>query len=346
MKIAIYGSNIVPIHAHSLEERALGGTETGIIRLSGALSELGHEVSVFTPLENPPVSTPAYLHRNLITQSGEFDAFIAVRDWIPLLFQEVRAKKKYFWTGDAADQFPNYGIGDKRVSAEITYLFSVSEWHSKNLSTASGFPYEKIRVLGNGIDLSLFEGEETRNPRRLIYSSMPYRGLVYVPPLFTALKKKYSDLELHIFSSYSLYDQPEKHFAELKNALLALPNCTIHGTILQKQLAREFMKSSILFYPCHFEETSCITAMEAQAAGCVIVSSNLAALPETVGDAGILVREPPGTQEFLEAIFKATDRILSDASLWKKFSEAGIKRAQNFSWRVVAKRLETFLMEK
>ncbi|MDB5038577.1 MAG: hypothetical protein JWQ35_2105 [Bacteriovoracaceae bacterium] len=345
MKIAIYCTNIIPIHARSLDERAVGGTETGVIRFSEALSEAGHDVTVYTPHENPPPSVPRYLPKNLITQSGELDAFIAVRDWIPLLFQELKTKRKFFWTGDAADQFPNYGIGDKRVEKETCALLTVSDWQAKNLCEQSGFPIEKAFVLGNGINLDLFKGSENRNKRRLIYSSMPYRGLVYIPAIFSALKKKYPDLEMHVFSGYDVYNQPEREFEALRKNLLSLPDCTLHGNILQKDLAREFMKSAILLYPCHFEETSCITAMEAQAAGCAIVSSKLAALPETVGDAGILVSEAPGSQAFLEATFNAADKILSDDALWKKFSDAGLARAQNFAWKTVAKRFEKFLIE-
>lgn len=344
MKIAIYCSNIVPIHSRTLDERAVGGTETGVIRLAEALNALGHEVTVYTPHENPPPSKPVYLNKSKIVESEEFDAFIAVRDWIPLLFQEVKAKRKYFWTGDAADQYPNYGIGDRRLSAQVTALLAVSEWQANQLCEASGFPREKAFVMGNGIDLSLFEGSEKRNPRRLIYSSMPYRGLVYVPDLFRTLKKKFSDLELHVFSGYNLYDQPERHFEEIKKALLSLEGCTLHGVVPQRELAREFMKSAILFYPCHFEETSCITAMEAQAGGCVVVSTKLAALPETVGDAGLLIDETPGTTAFMHGILSATDRLLSEPDLWKRFHETALKRAQNFSWRMVAKRLETLLM--
>lgn len=344
MKIAIYCSNVVPIHAGTLKERAVGGTETGVIRLAEALYALGHDLTVYTPHENPPPSIPRYLPKAAVTESPHYDCFIAVRDWIPLLFQEIKATRKFFWTGDAADQFPNFGVGDKRVAGQISALLAVSEWQANQLCAASGFPIEKSFVLGNGIDLSSFEGSETRNLKRLIYSSMPYRGLVYVPALFQALRRKHPELELHVFSGYNLYDQPEKHFEEIKKALTGLPGCHLHGTVRQSELAREFMKSAILFYPCHFEETSCITAMEAQAGGCAIVSTKLGALPETVGDAGILIDEVPGSQAFLDGIFQATDRILSQTELWNQFHKAALARAQNFSWRLVAKRLETFLM--
>ncbi len=338
MKIAFYASNIVPIHAGTLNERPLGGTETGLIRLAEALSQLGHEIFVYTPLESPPPSKPTYLFKNEIVNASELDAFVAVRDWIPLLFQEIRAKAKYYWTGDAADQFPNYGIGDKRVAAEVKNLLTVSQWQSENLCKGSGFPLEKAAVIGNGVDLSLFEGSEKRVRKRLIYSSMPYRGLVHIPPLYQALKKKHPDLELHVFSGYKVYDQNEKEFETLRKALQALPHCTIHGNVLQKDLAREFMKSSILFYPSHFEETSCITAIEAQAAGCPVLTTRLAALPETIGEAGILIDEVPGSQIFYEKFFAEADRLLSDDTLWTRLSEAGKSRASGFSWKVVAER--------
>ena len=90
MKILIYaGSNCVGFHAQSLKERALGGTETGVIRLAEQLESFGHEVHVFTRLENPPPSHPPYHPLQAINQFTEADVLISVRDWIPLFF-EVR----------------------------------------------------------------------------------------------------------------------------------------------------------------------------------------------------------------------------------------------------------------
>jgi hypothetical protein len=41
LKIGIFCGNVIPFHAKSLNERPLGGTETGVIRLSEALESLG-----------------------------------------------------------------------------------------------------------------------------------------------------------------------------------------------------------------------------------------------------------------------------------------------------------------
>src|SRR5947209_2216320 len=98
MKIAFFASNVVPIHPKSLDERPLGGTETGIIRLAEALENRGHEVTVFTPLENPPESRPRYLPLASVEKVGPVDAFVSIRDWIPL-FYKIPTKLRMLWTG-------------------------------------------------------------------------------------------------------------------------------------------------------------------------------------------------------------------------------------------------------
>ena len=86
--------------------------------------------------------------------------------------------------------------------------------------------------------------------------------------MYRWLHEKLPDIELSVFSSYKIYNQTQD-FEPLKREIESLPNTRIQESILQRDLAKEFLKSKVLFYPCHFEETSCITAIEAMAAGCV-----------------------------------------------------------------------------
>ena len=346
MKFAFFASNAVPFHARSLEERPLGGTETAVLRLAEALQLRGHQVTVFTPHENPPPSLPRYLPLRSVESHEPVDVFVSVRDWIPT-FYKVPAKKRFLWTGDSFDQFMNYGIGDRRIAKVLDGLLCVSQWQAKALCEASGFPIEKAWKLANGIELKAFEKTIEKKRKRLIYSSTPYRGLEHIPRLFLELKKKHPDLECHVFSSYKIYDQKEtSDYVALVESLKSQTGIVVHGSVLQAQLAEEFLKSSILFYPCHFEETSCITAMEAMAAGCVVLSSHLGALPETVGEAGILIPGRPGQGDYDSEFISAADRLLSDDALWGRYSVAGRQRAQTYSWAQVAESFEAFLRSK
>jgi hypothetical protein len=63
------------------------------------------------------------------------------------------------------------------------------------------------------------------------------------------------------------------------------------------------------------------------ARGCPVVASDAGALPEVVGDAGVLV--PPGDPTALAA---ALHRVLSDESFAASLGAAGHRRAATFTW--------------
>ncbi len=342
MRITFIHTAGAPIHAQSLEERPLGGTETALICLSQELHRIGHTVTVVGSVENPPLSLPLYLPLRAIGDLAEQDVIIAVRDWSPL-FLPIAAKKRLLWTGDSYDQPASVGLGDLRVAERIDRLLAVSSWHADTLCAASGFPRDKALVLRNGVRLSLFNGDEPRIRKRLIYSSTPYRGLALLTGIFAELRKAHPDLELHVFSGLQVYqgagiDENLAHtFEPLFTTLRATPGCTVHGNIKQEQLAREYMRSSVLAYPNTFDETSCITAMEAQAAGCPIVSSARGALPETVREAGILLSEQPGSPEYMAKFTSTVDKLLSDDPLWMSYSKKAIAQAQGYDWSSIAR---------
>jgi glycosyltransferase involved in cell wall biosynthesis len=260
---------------------------------------------------------------------------------------KIPTKLRMIWTGDSYDQLSNFGMGDKRVHSGVDCLLTVSQWQADRLSEESGFPRSKAWVLGNGIHPAFFEGTEKKIRKRLIYSSTPHRGLKHIPRLFPKVREKHPEAEIHIFSSYKVYDQDrERDFAEVFSALEKTPGVTLHGSVKQSELAREFMKSAVLFYPCDFEETSCITAIEAQAAGCVTVSTKLAALPETVENSGVLIDGMPGVGDYDAKYIEATNQVLSDDHLFQRLSDRGRTRAKELTWDYIAQRFSDFLKSK
>ena len=76
-------------------------------------------------------------------------------------------------------------------------------------------------------------------------------------------------------------------------------------------------------------------AAEAMACGAPLVSSDGGALPEVVGDAGVVV--PAGDAK---ALVSSVDMLLKDGSLRQKYSEKGVKRInEQFSWRCAAEQM-------
>ena len=285
-------------------------------------------------------------------QPGHFDVCIFIQDWKGAA-HGLPFPKQVFWTGDSYDQYMNFGIGDERVIEKVDRFFAVSNWQANALCAASGYPREQARVVQNGVHLPWFDGEETRSHGKLIFTSSPYRGLALVSRLFAELKNRHPEIELDVFSGLAVYDKegpfqgPEvRQYEQIKKQLQEQPSCVIHGNVTQQQLAREMMNAGIYFYPNVFVETSCIGAIEAQAAGCPIVTSALGALPETVGEAGFCIPGTFGSDEYNAAFIDATSRLLSDRELWEHCSTVGKQRAQSeFSWEHVADRFELELGE-
>jgi glycosyltransferase involved in cell wall biosynthesis len=344
LKILFATKGCIPFHGQTLNERPLGGTETSVIKFAEALYHLGHDVRVLTDIDNPPLTPVIYLPYSALDMIGSVDILIAVRDWHSLFFP-VRAKLRMFWTGDSYDQFHSIGIGDSRVADAMDILLTVSRWHTLTLCAHSGFSPEKALILGNGIDPSLYIGNEKRHPKRIFYSSTPYRGLQYIPEIITKLRYYHPDLEVKIFSGYKVYAGARipKHeidnYKKLCEELTLIPGVSVVGNIKQKELAREMMQCRVLAYPNNFEETFCITAVEARAAGCAVVTSAKGALPEVVGEGGSLIEGEPGEYAYTDKFVKAVRRYLEDDGVFKEVSERNKREvAAVYSWEKVAER--------
>ncbi len=98
------------------------------------------------------------------------------------------------------------------------------------------------------------------------------------------------------------------------------------GYIDEAERKRLLSNASMLVLPS-LEEGFGIPALEAMTIGLPVIASNRGALPEVVGEAGILI-EP----EDVRALAAAIERLVGDDYLRRSFSAKGIERAEHFSW--------------
>jgi len=81
--------------------------------------------------------------------------------------------------------------------------------------------------------------------------------------------------------------------------------------------------------------------LEAMACGTPVIASNTTAVPEVVGNAGVLI-DPNN----LAAITQATTELLQDSAKREAYSEAGLKRAKLFSEKRTAEMVYKHLLDK
>ncbi len=110
---------------------------------------------------------------------------------------------------------------------------------------------------------------------------------------------------------------------------------TFHGFAEESTLPDVFKTFDVLAvpsvpFPGWLEQFGRVV-VEAQAAGVPAVASASGALPEVVGDAGLLV--PPGDSVALGA---ALVRILDEPGLWSVLRDTGMETVHRFTWAEVA----------
>jgi glycosyltransferase involved in cell wall biosynthesis len=158
----------------------------------------------------------------------------------------------------------------------------VSYWQQQMFKAYRGVPYAAGTVIRNAIK-PIETHEKPDDKIRLIYFSTPHRGLDLLYAAFNQLAKEYDNIELNVFSSFGLYGWPEndKPYHELFDKLRAHKKINYYGSVSNDRIREELKKNHILAYPSTWEETSCLTLIEAMSAGLFCVHSSLGALPET-----------------------------------------------------------------
>ena len=304
----------------TLAKTGMGGSETMAWELARRLRGIGHRVRVFAdcaPEQEGLFDGVEWLqsHKYVGTRC---DVLIASRrpDAVDDAAQ-LKAGCSLLWIHDVHVA----GALTQQRALRIDRILALTHWHKAyllSLYNAEKAPYpiahlheSAITVTRNGIDLARFDADGPRNPKRVVYSSSPDRGLTTLLEMWPAILAEEPEAELHCYYGFENWEKSvsmglrtevpwlsETALRRLKHQLRTLPRVTMHGRVSPEALAREFLTSGVWAYPTWFSETHCITALEAQAAGLYIVTTPVAALNETVADRGVRV---PGGWETNEA---------------------------------------------
>jgi glycosyltransferase involved in cell wall biosynthesis len=102
---------------------------------------------------------------------------------------------------------------------------------------------------------------------------------------------------------------------------------------VQPEARRSLFERARLLVQPSFEEGFGLPVLEAMTLGVPVVAANRGALPEVLGDAGLLVEPDPW------AIAEAVARLLDDERLAMSCASRGIVRSQTFRWPETARRI-------
>lgn len=192
-------------------------------------------------------------------------------------------KPNILWQHLDTDQEAAQGIGDPGYVDRLECIVFVSHWQMEKWIQEFNLPRNKCVVLLNAIEHIDWVDRQEKG-YRLIYTSTPWRGLEVLVEAFKLLDRR--DICLDVYSSTVIYgkDYMPNAYNWLFDRCRQTPGINYRGYAANKAIIKALQASHIFAYPSIFAETSCLSAIEAGAAGCAICTTDLGALPETCGE--------------------------------------------------------------
>lgn len=270
----------------------------------------------------------------------KFEVVVIWRDhrWLRNRFA---ARKVYLWLHD----LPGASKWHIRYKTTLTKAIVLSRFHR---SAFRGVPSKSIFTSRNALFRPPIMRERTeRIATRCIYASCPDRGLECLLKLWPSIRSRVPTATLAVHYGWANIEWREREeqglpFQQRTRTRLAMlldqPGIVAANTRLDAEhLWEAFSTAGVWVYPTEFCETSCITAMRAQAAGALPVTTCAGALRETVQWGRKLVAENIYTDadqqaEFVDAV------VLSMLEADEDYRSAMIAWSdQQWRWRDVAR---------
>lgn len=109
------------------------------------------------------------------------------------------------------------------------------------------------------------------------------------------------------------------------------------GFITEETAVRLLNRAALFLFPS-FAEGFGMPNIEAMACGCPVITSSIFAIPEIVGDAALLLKDPSDASECASAI----ERILGDKEYRDSLVRKGYERIKLYDWNDSAQKLVDF----
>lgn len=283
------------------EKDGVGGSEEAVINLSRELVKLGWNVTVYnncghSAKEYEGVIYKPYWEFNI---KDKQDVIILWRHPRPVDFN-LNADKILL---DLHDVLPEGELTQDRVD-KFHRVMVKTKAHRDLFPKVSD---EKFEIVPNGINLEQFElfawsdndqefvpATIKKDPYLILNTSSPDRHIDATLDIFEELIKRQPDKPWKLAWYYgwdnflmwhkdnkelmSFYEKQNERFQKLVEQGRAEGG----KMISHREIAKKYLEAGIFLYPTQFYEIHCISATKAQAAGCVMITSDFAALDEIV----------------------------------------------------------------
>ena len=342
----------------SILTNGVGGSETYIIEharyiqksglfnvyvFCNCLEEENFEGVIYKPLNNYySFIKQNYIHSCIVSRYSEYLA-VTINGYVENVYLVVH------------DLTPTCVIIP--FKKKLKQIFCLTEWHVNFL--ISIFPSIKLITVPfyYGIDFDKFSIKNKddlhlniKEKYKFIYSSFPNRGLLQLLQMWPKIHEFQPQASLHIYSDINgkWANQVEGEMMKQIKQLITdykadehNMNIYCHGWVNKQTLADAWLTSDIWFYPCTFMETFCLTALEAALTKTLVITNNLAALQNTVGDRGVIITGDPKEEIWQKTALAEIKKYLDPENIYLKneLIQKNYEWASTLSWESQANKL-------
>jgi glycosyltransferase involved in cell wall biosynthesis len=316
------------------------GSEIMLAEMAKQFAKMGFRVFVFGKFKSEQYDTQGMYNGVQYMDSSFYQQFINTyiihilivsRNTSNMIYHN-NVKKVFLWIHDVlpvnsqCKRLLNIQYDSKRFKK----ILCLCNWHKNYVSNAINAEKTKIFVTRNAIKTSRFSRQHKKIPFRFIYASSIDRGVEHLLRMIPKIHKIFPETTLHLFLNIKGCNT-RGNTAELVNIINKLPYVTLRDRVSQEEIAYEYSISDVWLYPTDFKETYCITALEAQAAGCLCACTDIGSLSEIVGERGIVGGKDISDINVEENLIKELVKVLKNPEekeiLTKKAREWALKQS-------------------
>ena len=256
------------------------------------------------------------------------------------LTYRANIKSVYLWVHDVLPMLGKDALVFQTHPEHFKGIITLGNWHKEKVINEMGIPSEYVKVSRNAIvpERFLIKNSPQKIPYRFIYTSCALRGLGWALEIIQEIHKTFPETTLVIFTNLANVKPDDA------NIIKKLPYISLNARVSQEQLSNELLQSMVWLYPTDFNETYCISAVEAMAAGCLVVSVDLAGLKDTLGINRAVVVSGSGSDiRTRRKLGRTLQMMLNNPELTDKIRLAGMEWAQQQTYqKLVGEWIELF----
>ena len=249
----------------------VGGSELALLTMCRIWHDDGHKVILYN---NPWRQDGSVFEQRPTASYSPNEA----RDFL-VVFRSPDARavpskgRKIWWSCD------QYTVGDYRNFSDfVDKIVCISPFHARYFEEIYGIT--KTIVIDLPVRLSEFEAKTEKIKNRLVFTSVPDRGLQNLWRIYPKIKQYIPDLSVAITSDYRLWGAGELN-GQHRSKWILHDDVEFLGALPRSRYTEELMKADLMLYPANYDECFCYSVAEAQVAGVPVISSARGALATT-----------------------------------------------------------------